>query len=305
MNMKKIVIISLIILVSGCDSGSGEDLTEQGRPLEEVIVVANEEQDDSADKGIQPTLTSLQEHVFTPICSTCHGGANPAAGQNLSSIENTIAHLINVNSSNPEFKRVLPGDALKSYLYLKVTGDSRAGSRMPLGQPSLPADAINAIKLWIDQGALAPQSSNIPAFVSRVTQEEGNRTMHILHDNDRGESRVSYQWQQEGSLVVVFWFNKSMDFEGVTVEQLLVKVTNNDILQTDDSWFLATENMELNIINDYSLQLNLTHLSSDLTHLNIQLNNPTISTLATRLGQQLDGDKNGTEGGVFNYEISL
>jgi hypothetical protein len=305
--MKKIVIISLIILVLGCESGSGEDLTDQGRPLEEVIVVVNEEQDeeDDTDNGIKPTISSLQEHVFTPICSTCHGGANPAAGQNLSSIENTIANLINVNSSNPEFKRVLPGDALKSYLYLKVTGDSRAGSRMPLGQPSLPEEAINAIELWIDQGALAPQSSNIPAIVSRVTQEEGSRSMSMLHDNDRGGSQVSYQWQQEGSLVIVFWFNKQMNFDNLSIKQFLIEATNSNVLQKDNSWFLAEENIKLNIINDYSLQLNLTQLSSDLTHLNIQLNNSTISTLATRLGQQLDGDDNGTEGGVFNYELSL
>lgn len=302
--MKKIVVISLIILVSGCESGSGEGLTDQGRPLEEVVVIIDEEAPPT-DGGIQPTLSSLQEHVFTPICSTCHGGANPAAGQNLSTIENTIDNLINVDSSNPAFKRVLPDSALKSYLYLKVTGDSQAGSRMPLGQPALPEEAINAIKLWIDNGALVPQSSNFPAIVSQVSREDESKSNTVLRYDDTGESSVDYKWQHEGSLVVVFMFNKSMNFEGLSVDELLVKATNSDVLQTKNSWFLAVENMELNIINDHSLQLNLTQLSSDLTHLNIQLNNPTISTLATRLGQQLDGDENGTEGGVFTYELSL
>ena len=302
--MKKIVIISLIVLLSGCESGSGEDLNEQGRPFEEVIVVIDEE-NDTADEGIQPTLISLQEHVFTPICSTCHGGANPAAGQNLSSIENTIANLINVDSSNPAFKRVLPDSALNSYLYLKVTGDSQAGSRMPLGQPSLPEEAINAIKLWIEQGALVPESSNYPAIVSQVRRGDKSKSTSVFEYGDKGESSVDYQWQQEGSLVVVFKFNKSMDFEGLTVEQFLIKAFDGNRLEENNSWFLATENMELNIINDHSLQLNLTQLSSDITHLTIELNNPTISTLATRLGQELDGDENGTEGGVFTYELSL
>jgi len=302
--MRKIVVISLFILVSGCESGSGEDLTDQGRPIEEVVVIIDEEVPPS-DDGIQPTLSSLQEHVFTPICSTCHGGASPAAGQNLSTIENTMTNLINVQSSNPAFKRVLPDSALSSYLYLKVTGDSQAGSRMPLGQPSLPEEAINAIKLWIDNGALVPQSSNFPAIVSQVSREVESESNTVFQYDDTGESSIDYQWQQEGRLVVVFMFNKAMNFESLSVDEFLVKATNSEVLQTDNSWFLATENMELNIINDHSLQLNLTQLSSDLTHLNIQLNNPIISTLATRLGQQLDGDENGTEGGVFNYELSL
>jgi hypothetical protein len=302
--MRKIVVISLFILVSGCESGSGEDLTDQGRPIEEVVVIIDEEVPPS-DDGIQPTLSSLQEHVFTPICSTCHGGASPAAGQNLSTIENTMTNLINVQSSNPAFKRVLPDSALSSYLYLKVTGDSQAGSRMPLGQPSLPEEAINAIKLWIDNGALVPQSSNFPAIVSQVSREDESESNTVFQYDDTGESSIDYQWQQERRLVVVFMFNKAMNFESLSVDEFLVKATNSDVLQTDNSWFLATENMELNIINDHSLQLNLTQLSSDLTHLNIQLNNPIISTLATRLGQYLDGDENGTEGGVFNYELSL
>ncbi|PKH89224.1 hypothetical protein [Colwellia sp. Bg11-28] len=314
--MKKIVIISLIVLLSGCESGSGEDLNEQGRPLEEVIVVIDEE-DDTADEGIQPTLISLQEHVFTPICSTCHGGANPAAGQNLSSIENTIANLINVDSSNAEFKRVLPGDALNSYLYLKITGNSLAGSRMPLGGSALPEDAINAIKLWIDQGALIPQSSNVSAKISNVSKQGGSNPMNVLQYENNDELSVDHLigtlWQQEGGLVVVFWFNKSMDFTGLTVEQLLVKAISRNVSQTgnggvsyiESDWLLPSENMELKIINDHSLQLNLTQLSSDITRLTIELNNPTISTLATRLGQQLDGDENGTEGGVFTYELSL
>jgi len=306
--MKRFVIISLIILVSGCKAGSGEGLTDQGRPLEDVIVVDG----DTNDDGIQPTLSSIQAHVFTPICSTCHGGASPAAGQNLSSIENTIANLINVDSSNAEFKRVLPGDALKSYLYLKITGNSLAGSRMPLGGSALPEETINAIKQWIDQGALVAQSSNALAKISRVSRQAGSDLMSVLQSDEKRESNVDYQWQQAGNLVVVFWFNKSMNFEGLTVEQIVVKATNNalqtansNFLSTDNGWLLPSENMELNIINDHKLQLNLTLLSTEITHLNIQLNNPTISTLVTRLGQQLDGDENETEGGVFNYELSL
>lgn len=312
--MKKITIISLVILMAGCKPGSGEGLTDQGRPIEEVIVVDDEiSDDDSNDDGFQPTLAFIQEQVFTPICSTCHGGASPAAGQNLSSIENSIANLINVDSSNPNFKRVLPGDALNSYLYLKITGNSLAGSRMPLGGSALPEEMINVIKRWIDQGALV-ESRIAPANISRISRQKvGNSIgMNMLKFDQTEESSIDYQWKQKGDLMVVFWFNKAMDFTGLMAEQILIKATNQKIeeanrgdLSINNSWFLASENIELNIINDHMLQLNLTQLSADITHLNIQLNNPEVSTITTRLGQQLDGDNNGTEGGVFSYELFL
>jgi hypothetical protein len=169
--MKNIITIGLVILVAGCQSGTGEYLTDQGRP-EEVINIDEDIADDgSNESGIQPTLASIQEQVFAPICSTYHGGANPAPGQNLSSIENSIVNLINVDSSNSEFKRVLPGDASNSYLYLKITGNSLSGSRMPLGGTALPEETIGGIKQWIDQGSLVAQSSNDPAKVSRVISQ--------------------------------------------------------------------------------------------------------------------------------------
>jgi hypothetical protein len=310
--MKEIVIISFVILVIGCKSGSGEGLTDQGRPLEEVVVVDDEIPEDDVDEDvIQPTLAVIQEEVFTPICSTCHGGANPAAGQNLSSIENSIASLINVDSSNPDFKRVLPGDSLNSYLYLKITGNSLAGSRMPLGGAALPDDMINVIKQWIDHGALI-ESSIVPASISRISRQVVGNSIDMFDLDQAGELSVDYQWRQEGELTVVFWFNKSMNFIGLTAEQILIKATNQNIkeaynsdLPMDDGWYLASDNIELNVVNDYILKLNLTQLSSDITRLNIQLSNPAISTLTTLLGQQLDGDNNGTEGGVFSYELFL
>jgi len=307
--MKAAVIIISILLISACESGSGSGLTEQGRPIEESIVVVDEENDgsngDVVESGIQPHLSSIQEHVFTPLCSTCHGGANPAAGQNLSSIESSIASLINIDASNPRFKRVLPGSALKSYLYLKITGDVQAGTRMPLGQPALPEETINAIKTWIQQGALVPQNKYIPAIVSRVSQHEGNDQVVALQGNTEEVSSVDYKWQKEGNLVVVFWFNQTMNFDGLTLEQLLVTATDAEEITARNSWFLGSENMSLNIINDHVLQLNLSQLSSDITRLNIQLNNSKISTLVTQLGQTLDGDKDGNSGGVFTYEITL
>jgi len=165
--MKVLIIMSLVILVSACKAGNGEGLTDQGRPNEEITT--NENEEGSGSDVIKPTLTSIQENIFTPVCASCHGGASPAAGQDLSSIESSIANLVNVESSNPLYKRVLPSSSLESFLYLKVAGDSKAGARMPLGQPALDEMSIQAIKQWIDDGALIPENLATPVRVNKVT----------------------------------------------------------------------------------------------------------------------------------------
>ncbi|KGJ95699.1 hypothetical protein [Thalassotalea sp. ND16A] len=102
---------------------------------------------------ISPDIDTIQQRVFTPKCSGCHGGATPAAGMDLSSVEQSLASLVNVDANNMLFKRVLPSDAMQSYLYLKVTGDPQAGERMPFMQDPLPNEEIQAIKEWIEMMA--------------------------------------------------------------------------------------------------------------------------------------------------------
>jgi hypothetical protein len=51
------------------------------------------------------------------------------------------------------FKRVAPGNAADSYLYMKIAGDPRiAGDRMPFGG-TLTAAEIELVRAWIDAGA--------------------------------------------------------------------------------------------------------------------------------------------------------
>ena len=129
--------------------------------------------------------------------------------------------------------------------------------------------------------------------------------MTAVQSNTNEELSIDYKWQSKNNLVVVLWFNQAMNFDALTTEQVLITATNEELLTKGNSWFLDKTHLSLNIINDNVLQLSLSQLSSDITYLNIQLNNSTISTLTSRLGKQLDGDKDGAEGGVFNYELSL
>jgi uncharacterized protein (TIGR03118 family) len=105
------------------------------------------------------TLTQIQSSVFTPICSGCHNGSNPANGvlpgsQNLTA-GNSFAMLVNVASlEQPSLMRVKPNDPANSYLIQKLEGAaSITGARMPFGGPYLSQATIDQIKSWILNGA--------------------------------------------------------------------------------------------------------------------------------------------------------
>jgi hypothetical protein len=105
--------------------------------------------------GIQPTLQSIQDNVFTPICSGCHTGPSSGllpSGMDLTSATHSATSLINVASiENPALKRVLPTDPNNSYLIKKLEGT--AGAQMPLGGQPLSAATIAQIRTWITNGA--------------------------------------------------------------------------------------------------------------------------------------------------------
>jgi hypothetical protein len=110
--------------------------------------------------GIQPTLQSIQENVFTPICSACHTG--PAsndvmdlpAGLDLSSITPSFLGLVGVSSLQDDaLERVEAGDPDNSYLIQKLEGTASVGARMPLLGPALDQATIDTIRQWITDGA--------------------------------------------------------------------------------------------------------------------------------------------------------
>jgi hypothetical protein len=106
--------------------------------------------------GTLPTLTSIQTTVFTPRCSGCHNGVGPTlpGSMNLTSGASHAA-LVNVASLEvPALRRVAPGSPNDSYLIRKLEGGPGiVGSRMPLIGPPLDQPTIDAIRLWITNGA--------------------------------------------------------------------------------------------------------------------------------------------------------
>jgi hypothetical protein len=119
-----------------------------------------------------PTFASIQQNVFTPICTRCHAGAAAPTGLRLDEAS-SYAMLVNVASVEvPGLRRVRPGDPDLSYLVQKIEGRAAVGGRMPLNSPPLPQATIDVIKQWIREGAprsAASTSPQSPATISAVT----------------------------------------------------------------------------------------------------------------------------------------
>lgn len=110
-------------------------------------------------RGLQPTLQSIQDSIFTPTCSNvgCHTGPQGPglpSGLDLTAAGSSFSSLVNVNSQQvPALRRVAPGDANNSYLIQKLEGTAAGGARMPQGGPFLDQTTIDVIRSWIDNGA--------------------------------------------------------------------------------------------------------------------------------------------------------
>jgi len=116
----------------------------------------------SPPAGLQPTLASIQDNVFTVTCavSGCHSGAGAPFGLQLDP-GFSAGNLINVVSprdpdpANPTYIRVIPFDPDASFLIQKLDGTQTLGNRMPdNGPPYLTTATINVIRQWIQDGAL-------------------------------------------------------------------------------------------------------------------------------------------------------
>ena len=99
---------------------------------------------------VAPTFAEIQTTVFTPVCASCHSGANLPAGLDLSA-GNSYAMLFQIASTqDPNFQRVDPGDPDLSYLIMKMEGNG-VTVMPPTGM--LNQTVIDGIRLWIANGA--------------------------------------------------------------------------------------------------------------------------------------------------------
>ena len=176
------VVFALTAVLAGC-AGNGEGLDSNGRPLSGDV--------SSGDGGLHPTLKSIQDNVFTPICTQCHIGAAAPLGLRLDEAS-AFAMLVNAPSTEVHsLNRVTPGDPDSSYIIQKLEGRAAVGGQMPLGQPPLPQETINVIRQWIQNGAaqsVAPASIDVtPMQVHAIEPPQGENlgsTREILLQAD-------------------------------------------------------------------------------------------------------------------------
>lgn len=145
---------------TGC-AGNGAGLDQNGQPIGSEGSGSNE--------PLSANLQSIQDNVFTPICTRCHIGASAPEGLRLDAAD-SYSLLVGVPSAEvPSLLRVMPGNPDESYLVLKLQGSPGiVGGQMPLGGPYLPAATIDAIRQWITDGA-----ANVAAMQTASRLEEG------------------------------------------------------------------------------------------------------------------------------------
>lgn len=150
--------VSLIItvLTAGC-AGNGNGLDQNGQPIGSSS---------GGSSAVTADFQSIQDNVFTPICSKCHIGASAPEGLQLNAADsyNLLVGVPSVEQGN--LLRVDPGNPDDSYLVRKIEGASGiVGGQMPLGETPLPQATITAIREWITNGAMNAQASSLAAAI--------------------------------------------------------------------------------------------------------------------------------------------
>jgi hypothetical protein len=107
--------------------------------------------------GTVPTLESIQDNVFTPLCAGCHTGPQShalPAGLDLTSLSLSFTSLVDVASAEqPEALRVARRDPNASYLIRKLEGTDGAGGHLSLAGRPLDAATVDMLRQWITNGA--------------------------------------------------------------------------------------------------------------------------------------------------------
>jgi methionine-rich copper-binding protein CopC len=149
----------LLGCAAGC-AGNGQGLDQNGEPISSG---------GSSGSGgpVTADFQSIQDNVFTPICSKCHIGGGAPEGLQLDA-----AHSYNLlvgvpSAEQPAVLRVKPGDPDNSYMVRKIeNAPGITGQQMPLMEMPLPQATIDAIRQWITNGA-----PNAPAAAAIAAQK--------------------------------------------------------------------------------------------------------------------------------------
>lgn len=238
---------------------------------------------------IEPTLASIQTHVFTPICTACHAGA--AAPQGLR-LEAGVSYgmLVNVPSVGvPSIDRVEPGSPGNSFLIHKLEGTQAAGARMPFGGPYLDAQTIAIIRQWITDGALA---SSAPGKVSPPAKVAGTWPTP--------DARLPRPFPQ-----VILVFDGELDVASVHTGS--VRVLKLDAVNPATLEPVVLHDARVTVASRTPTTLRVTLPDGDWTTggYEIQVFGLGASQVVDIAGRPIDGDGDGLSGGDFVLQFSV
>jgi hypothetical protein len=191
--------------VAAC-TGSGVGLDANGNPITPG----------GGGEPLTPDFKSIQDNVFTPICTKCHIGAGAPQGLQLDAAH-SYALLVGVPSvEQPSVLRVKPGDPDNSYMVQKIEGAaSISGARMPFGGPYLPQSTIDVIRTWVTNGA---QPSAMAA--SAATQHHAGFAVEVTAPDEGTVLSVTMP-------AIVVAFNHEVDASLVNYTTVVLEKTDS------------------------------------------------------------------------------
>jgi hypothetical protein len=201
-------VLALLIaaaLVAAC-TGSGVGLDANGNPITPG----------GGGEPLTPDFKSIQDNVFTPICTKCHIGAGAPQGLQLDAAH-SYSLLVGVPSTEqPSVLRVKPGDPDNSYMVQKIEGaPSISGVRMPFGGPYLPQSTIDVIRTWVTNGALP----SAVAASAAVTQHHASFAVEVTAPDEGTALSVAMP-------AIVVAFNHEIDASLVNYTTVMLERTD-------------------------------------------------------------------------------
>lgn len=144
---------------AGAPQDSGADAGEDAGEDAGIGWDAGVPEDAGVDAGHPKSFASDVQPIFDARCLGCHSdqldGGPGEGGLELDAAQ-SWSELVDVSATWPtcsSLKRIAPGSAMTSILYLKVAGlQGMCGDSMPKGS-TLPAAEAQAVRDWISRGA--------------------------------------------------------------------------------------------------------------------------------------------------------
>lgn len=278
--LKLSFIAFLVLLLTACGAGSGAGLDPNGQPA-----------GNAPTTPLAADFTSIQQNIFTPVCTVCHSGASAPLGLRLDAT-NSYAALVGVSSVQASATlRVNPGNPANSYLIAKLEGTAAVGGQMPLGGPALSQASIEFVKQWIAAGAppavSAPPPVNQPPSVISTTPASGSTVTTL-------------------PATINIAFSQEMNAASINNTTVMLQRSGGDGNFTSGNEVTITPaSLNLSTANPALLTINLTGIASNDDSYQLKLVGSGPAPLQDRNGNALDGDSNGSAGGDYLLAFSV